>query len=153
MPPVRIVRDNVSLIEVVHDLGDRTGKPIAQAAADSVEHDDFIVNRITGDGQDRGHHDQGKLAAAQSENSESDDQVMGQRGEGADGERSSEPHAHINEDPDQTESESESALARQFFADQRADMVGLFEFQAGVGKRFLQPRPDLVRVFRHRIGC
>src|SRR6266403_4707314 len=108
---------------MIHDLRDGTRKTIAQTAADSVEDNDLIVNRVTRDGEDRCHHDQGKLATAESKNSESNDEVVGQGGERAHRERRAEPHAHVNENANQAESQSERAVSGQLFSNERTHVV------------------------------
>ena len=66
--------------------------------ADPVEDDDRVVDRVTDDGQDGGHHGRVELTTRQAEPPDRHEHVVQTGDDGANGERKLVAHRHVNQD-------------------------------------------------------
>ena len=103
--------------------------PAGQTFTDSIVNDDGVVNRITGDGQDRADHGQRQLPAEEREDADGDEHVVQQRDDRADGERELESERDENQDAENAEARAQQGRLGQLAADQRADALGALDLE------------------------
>ena len=116
----------------------RPGATALDGLADSVEHDDRVVDRVAADGEDRADGDERELASKERECADGDDHVVQQRDDGTDGEAELEPQRDEEEDAQHAEPECEGAALLEFAADERADSLFLADLEFRLGKFFEQ---------------
>src|SRR5262249_32794620 len=82
----------------VQELDERHALIAAEVLADAIKHHHGVVDGVTGQGEDGGHHGQIELIPEQREHADSDENVVRERQDGGNGELPLEAEPHVKQD-------------------------------------------------------
>ena len=127
----------------VHDGLDRAFSSVFEAFADAIINDDGVIDGVASDGEDGADHDEGEFATEDGEDAHGDDDIVEEGDDGADGEAHFEANGDIGKDAEHAEAEGPEGGLEEFAADDIADFVFGFLFEARLGHFFEKGLLDL----------